>query len=485
MASYRKRGKVWYFRITDENGEKPERKGCTDRRVTEELAREAESKVARIKAGLVDLKAERIAREARRPIAEHVADFIAGSKAKGNDPKHVRSTRTYIERVITLAGIERISDLSPSSVSLAVTALKAEALSARAVNAYVTAIKSFSRWLKRDGRMSDYSLETLTKQNEQADRRRVRRALTPDEAARVIQAAETGPEAGGLTGPDRAMLYSLALGTGFRADELATLTPEKFDLDADPPTATVMACYDKRRKEAVQPIAMALADRLRPWVAMKAPGKPVFDGMTERTAEMLRVDLEAAEIPYETASGVADFHALRGAYVTNLVASGASVKTCQTLARHSTPSLTIGIYAKTSLHDIKGAVENLPDLTSGQTTREPLAMTGTDGEFAHRSAFERDRAGVTNSAETGKDDRPISKRFAHYLPTGGDGLRGNPTDADVMVGSEAQASTESKPLKNKASDASGGNLKDADGNAPRWTRTINPLIKSQLLCQLS
>ena len=48
-----------------------------------------------------------------------------------------------------------------------------------------------------------------------------------------------------------------------------------------------------------------------------------------------------------------DFHAVRVAYITNLVTSGASVKTCQTLARHSTPSLTIGVYAKASLHDIR------------------------------------------------------------------------------------------------------------------------------------
>ena len=137
-----------------------------------------------------------------------------------------------------------------------------------------------------------------------------------------------------------------------------------------------MACYAKNGREAVQPIAAALADRLAPGWPLKPPGRPVFDGMTERTAEMLRVDLEAAGIAYETASGIADFHALRAAYVSNLVASGASVKTCQTLARHSTPTLTIGLYAKVSLHDIKGAVENLPDLTPRESSPEPLAMTG-------------------------------------------------------------------------------------------------------------
>lgn len=105
MASYRKHGKVWYYRFTDADGKKWERKGCTDRRVTEELARAAETEAVRTKRGLVDPKAERIASESRRPIAEHVDEFIAGMESKGNDPKHVRSTRTYIERVNKLAGI--------------------------------------------------------------------------------------------------------------------------------------------------------------------------------------------------------------------------------------------------------------------------------------------------------------------------------------------------------------------------------------------
>ena len=61
-----------------------------------------------------------------------------------------------------------------------------------------------------------------------SDRRHVRRLLSPEEAARVVQAAASGPDAGGRTGPDRAVLYHLALGTGFRRKELATLTPERF-----------------------------------------------------------------------------------------------------------------------------------------------------------------------------------------------------------------------------------------------------------------
>jgi integrase len=159
--------------------------------------------------------------------------------------------------------------------------------------------------------------------------------------------------------------------------ELASLPPKRFDLAADLPAVTVAAGYTKNRKEATQPLSPVLAKLLAPWLATLCPGRPVFD-LPDRTADMIGADLAVAGIPYETPSGVVDFHALRSAYISYLVASGASVKTCQTLARHSTPSVTVGIYIKASLHDIRGAVAPLPDLTPDRTEPEARAATGTD-----------------------------------------------------------------------------------------------------------
>ncbi len=103
----------------------------------------------------------------------------------------------------------------------------------------MTSIKAFTRWLWRDGRAAGDTLAHLQGYNAETDRRRERRDLLPDEFARLIQAAERGPTTFEMLGPDRAMLYATAAGTGFRANELRTLTRESFDLDSDSATVTV------------------------------------------------------------------------------------------------------------------------------------------------------------------------------------------------------------------------------------------------------
>jgi integrase len=92
---------------------------------------------------------------------------------------------------------------------------------------------AISRWLWRDGRAREHALALLATSHPEADRRR---ALTPEEATRLVETAAAGPAVLGRTGPDRALAYRVALGTGFRSAELASLTPERFRLDGNPPT---------------------------------------------------------------------------------------------------------------------------------------------------------------------------------------------------------------------------------------------------------
>jgi hypothetical protein len=183
-----------------------------------------------------------------------------------------------------------------------------------------------------------------------------------------------------MGGAERAMAYRLASGSGLRVSELKSLTPESFDLKSNPATVRVAAGYSKRRRRDVQPLSSALVALLRPWLASKASGEPVLK-LPARTADMVKADLKAARVPYATSAGTLDFHSLRHGYITELVASGASVKTCQELARHSTPTLTIGRYGHTRLADVVGAVEALPVVATAAAQEQAQGLaTGTDGK---------------------------------------------------------------------------------------------------------
>jgi integrase len=101
-----------------------------------------------------------------------------------------------------------------------------------------------------------------------------------------------------LTGQDRYYLYLTAVTTGFRANALANLTPGDFDLDAQ--TVTLPARFNKSRRLMIQPLPADVVAALRPYLAEKAAGRPIWEGIwgnSFRGAEMVRRDLEAAGIP--------------------------------------------------------------------------------------------------------------------------------------------------------------------------------------------
>ena len=404
MASVFKRGEDkgdrlarWYISYSDETSRRRTVKGCPDKAATEAMARRLESEAELRRRGVIDPKADGYGRHEARPLADHLADWKADQLARGVTPKQARQNHTRAARVVELAGARRLSDLTPSGVQAALGAIRAEGAALRTVHHITRAIKGFSRWLWKDGRTRDDALAHIAPpKNPDSDRRRTRRALTPEEAAALIRAAESGPVVFKLSGPDRAALYRTALGTGFRAAELTSLTPESFRLDDAPPAVVVAAAYSKRRREDVQPIRPDLAEALRPWLATKAPGAPLWTVPSYHTAEMIRRDLAAAGVAYETEPGVgvADFHSLRHTYVSNLARSRAPVKVVQALARHSTPTLTFGTYAHIGIIDQTAALDALPPSeVAPDPASEAVRATGTDPVNRPGRAAPAQRAG--------------------------------------------------------------------------------------------
>jgi integrase len=147
-----------------------------------------------------------------------------------------------------------------------------ERLSVATSNDYLQAVRQFVRWMVANGRTAEDPFKRLKPGNVKLDTRRRRGELTPAEVAALLAAAESSPTPfRGLAGPDRAMIYRVALGTGFRAAELAVLAPDSFDLDATPSLAVLPATATKNRREALQPLSADLAIRIRIYNFRKAP----------------------------------------------------------------------------------------------------------------------------------------------------------------------------------------------------------------------
>jgi integrase len=256
----------------------------------------------------------------------------------------------------------------PRATALALRQWQARPIGLGTLNHYVAAAKGFTAWLVSDNRHGTDVLAKLSGFNAAADVRRGRRALTAEELQRVLQAARTsGQVFRGLAGQERHALYLTACTTGYRAGELAVLTPQAFSLASQPPLVLLGAEHTKNGKTAIQHIPDDVATVLRDHLAGKPAGVPVWPGgWSDNAADMLRIDLAAAGIPYaiEGPDGplFADFHSLRHSYVALLDRCGATMKEAMRLARHSDPKLTMARYGKAQLHDLAGVAQRLTRL---------------------------------------------------------------------------------------------------------------------------
>lgn len=215
------------------------------------------------------------------------------------------------------------------------------------------------------------------------------------------------------------MMYVLAGWTGFRKGEVGSLTLRSFQLEDDPPTATVAACYSKRKRRDTQILHPEVVRLLKEWLAMKqgleqpdllfpVSGK-VPGGKERKTHKMMQRDLEAARktwieegkteaemdarektdfLKYCDDNGLfADFHSNRHLFITSLERANLSPKMAQTLARHSDIRLTLGVYTHVGLHDQTAAIQSLPSPPGANVGPEDnaaaLRATGTDGADGH------------------------------------------------------------------------------------------------------
>ena len=375
------------------------------------MASYSETEATRVRLGLSTTKDEARRRQASRTMTEHLDDWHRSLLAKGNTEKH---TTLFLDRarrvcalikvrcpedieapksasvgerekatkhVDSLLSVVRISDLTSDAVQRVLAILKAGGRSLATCNHHRAAIRAFSRWAWRDGRVCEDALAGVTGFNARDDRRHDRRTIGLDDLRRLIAAAQDGEEYRGMTGPARSLCYRLAVTTGLRFSEIKSITPESFSLDGERATVTIQAGYAKNRESATLPIPSDLAHDLTRFIESIPLGQGIFP-LPDRGADMLKIDLAKVGIPYRDAGGlVFDFHSLRCQCATLADQAGSSPRVVQKLMRHSTLELT-GRYTRPRMVDIESATAGLPSLRpeSVPSTLERTAATGTDGQ---------------------------------------------------------------------------------------------------------
>jgi len=393
---------------------------------------------------------------ATKPLSEHLSDFERALLAKGTTEKQAKLAANRARRIVEGSKLRNIANITAGKVESYISELRrgsdSEAsVSERTSNFYLGAMNQFCRWLVSDGRATQNPITRLKKVAVTDAARR--RPLSEEEQASLIQATEDGPERFGMSGKERALLYHLALGTGFRASELFSLTAASFDLDSNPPTVALSATDTKNKRDVIQPITKELTAALKPLINQKKPSEAAFRmPKSFDTADMLREDLAAAREAWlkeakteaernereksgflkpETDQGRADFHSLRHTFGTALARAGVVPKVAMDLMRHSDINLTMRLYSHTVVADRAKALERLPRIGRRE---QPAAMTGTDGT-------ERNRASVFPLCF------PESERFQSIGEDSGGPKRREPREAQTLPDQEKAAFSGAKTRK--------------------------------------
>lgn len=419
----------WYIGYTDSTGKWIRRKAGITKEQAQDALRKAEMDVLNEKNGLPTQRAGEFR------CLDLLNRFLNARRGNVSE-SYVYQVERHAKDVIQGCRAVTVRQLKPDAVETYLNGLAEGGASPRNVNAHLLIIKTVLRWAV-SARLLPYNpLDCIKKRKE--FKVRPRRAMTPAELRAVLDVAVDGPARRKLRvyqnrprkdgtykpksvplalqaelamqGRNNALAYRLMVEVGLRKSEAASLTWADVDLTAGTLTTRPWWTGNKNDKEETLPLSPGLLDALRRWRELHPQTTKVV-AVSDRLLECFYDDLVAAgiakRVPLEadgnpilvdaegrpcktpakwqidtrdSAGRVLDLHALRHTFGTLLVASGADIKTVQSLMRHSTPALTLAIYIHKDEKRMAQAVAGLPDLTPSQNSEpdasQPNRMAG-------------------------------------------------------------------------------------------------------------
>ena len=408
----------WYIRYRNAEGrERRESTGCRDKQAASKVLADVMANVEKARTGIYTQEERELAGHANGAISEHMEDYLshlARKRLRGRkiSVQYRKNVRSRLLRLFKECGFRQFRDLSRQKVEKWLDLAETEGMAAATRNEYLISLSAMCNWAMKTGRLANNPVAGIGKADRSSDRRRIRRAMTLDEILRLLDAARRRPiaEVGrasillpaeercgrsswtfeeltddnsercyqdGLArlegqgkrlaklkrlGQKRSMFYLLAVSTGLRHKELASLTIGQVHLDATPTYLALYANDAKSGKAANIPLRADVVAKLRTYLASWCD-LPLDEKLfkTPPTIRVFDADIQAAGIPKKDARGwIVDIHALRHTFGTHLSAAGVHPRTAMAAMRHSRIELTMNYYTDPVLLDVAGAVEALP-----------------------------------------------------------------------------------------------------------------------------
>jgi len=256
------------------------------------------------------------------------------------------------------------------------------------LNKYHQCVNAFLAWCKAPPRrwLANNPLDGMAraKGGRQA-RRRLRRAYTPEELARLLAAA-----------PDRRrVVYEVAAYSGLRREELRRLKKCDCDPTGPRPRWHLRPEVSKNGLAWNLPMLPECAAVLRPlWAALPSPGSLVFGagrgdekGQRGRPRNDIGPGVPKIASLYEhlRRAGVdrvdardrhADFHSLRYTFCKT-VGTALPIQKVKLLMRHLTLGMTADLYADLEMEDVAEEVWDLPSLFNSTHVNKRQEDRGT------------------------------------------------------------------------------------------------------------
>jgi integrase len=297
----------------------------------------------RLRALLVQAGTGRLSAPSRLTLADWVARWLAMVEPDRR-PATMRSYRQVLPPVLTRLGGVKLHRLTPAAVSLALAELRRQGMGTRQLQLAHATLRACLEAAVRLGELADNPVRHVPKPTHVPGERRV---WSREETARFVRAASESRLR-------YAPLLLLLLGGGLRLSEALAVTWDDLDLQTGTVRITKAVVWAGARAHAGPPKSRSGERQLTlPSWALAALGRlprPVQGGPLFRTAGgnppgetalrwTMRRLCERAGVP------TVRLHDLRHQHASVLIAEGLPVPEVAARLGHSSPSVTLSVYA--------------------------------------------------------------------------------------------------------------------------------------------